>query len=264
MNSLASSSEPLVIAQFSDSHLFADPQGLHHGSNVYLHLQQILADIALKPNIDLVVFTGDLSQDHSELSYQHFADAVRQAKLNSAVYFLAGNHDEFALLKKHLNPPEFCQDKTITASAWQIHLLDSKSDTPAGFVSKAVFTELKPKIEQDKFQLLMMHHHPVDVGYFIDRHGLTNQAEFWQTIKELQQADVCIEAIACGHVHNAIFLPKQTSHLSQTVDVYTCPATSIAFDPSKDTVSSLNLAPSYRLFYLFADGSVNSEVVKSS
>ncbi|MCW8834154.1 MAG: metallophosphoesterase [Colwellia sp.] len=261
MKPVVKATNPLVIAQFSDSHLFADPQGLHHGSNVFLHLQQVLADIAKRADIDLVVFSGDLSQDHSEQSYQNFARAVSQAKLGVRVYYLAGNHDEQALLTKHLNQAEFCQDKTITANAWQLHLLDSKSGTPAGFVRQEELSSLKAKLDKDKFHLLVMHHHPVDVGYFIDRHGLTNQVDFWQAINEMQHSSIKIEAIACGHVHRAIVLPKQALPSKQSVDVYTCPATSIAFDPSKESVSSLNLTPSYRLFYLYQDGHINSEII---
>jgi len=261
MSQLNNTDKPLVIAQFSDSHLFADTKGLHHGSNVYQHLQQVLADIAARKNIDIIVFTGDLSQDHSEQSYQHFAKAVQQVKLAVPVFFIAGNHDEPASLTKHLTEPVFCPAITVNTKAWQIQLLDSKSATPAGFVSKEALAKLATDIDKNKFQLLMMHHHPIDVGYFIDRHGLTNQAEFWQGIDDMQQAKINVQAIACGHVHRAIFLPKQTSQSRQSVDVYTCPATSIAFDPTKATVSSLNLGPSYRLFYLHCNGAIDSEIV---
>mgnify|MGYP001589227477 FL=1 len=253
--------KPLVIAQFSDSHLFADTKGLHYGANVFEHLQQVLADIAKQKYIDVIVFTGDLSQDHSDQSYQNFADAVQQVSLEVPVYFLAGNHDEPALLSKYLTKPVFCPEKTVNTKAWQIHLLNSKSDTPEGIVSEKNLSQLKKGIDKDKFQLLMMHHHPVDVGYFIDRHGLINQADFWQGIGEMQQEGIKIKAIACGHIHRASLLPKRTSHPRQSVDIYTCPATSIAFDPSKNTVSSLSLAPSYRLLYLHCNGAIESEVI---
>ena len=108
---------------------------------------------------------------------------------------------------------------------------------------------------------MMMHHHPVDLGFFIDRHGLNNQVDFWKSINEMLQARVDIRAIACGHVHQASFHPKQTSNKLQSVDVYTCPATSIAFDPTKESVSSLNLGPSYRLFYLHNDGTIQSDII---
>lgn len=261
MNQIIDSSKPLVIAQFSDSHLFADINGQHHSANVYQHLQDVLANIAQRNNIDVIVFTGDLSQDHSEKSYQNFAQAIQQAILSVPVFFLAGNHDEPSLLTKYLTKPVFCQDTSVNTHTWQIHLLNSKSDTPAGYISNEELYKLKDNIEKDKFQLLMMHHHPVDVGYFIDRHGLTNQDEFWSFINELQQTNISINAIACGHVHRASHIAQYTAHPQQSVDVYTCSATSIAFDPAKSTVSSLGVAPSYRLLHLYADGSIESEIV---
>jgi Icc protein len=260
MNDGARPTKPLVVAQFSDCHLFSDINGLHHGSNVFQHLQQVLADIAKNKQLDAIIFTGDLSQDHSEQSYQNFVEAVQQVTLKTPVYFLSGNHDEKALLTKYLTEPLFCEEKTVNAKYWQIHLLNSKSDSPAGYISKKQLSKVKTNICHEKFQLLMMHHHPVDMGFFIDRHGLINQADFWQCIDGMLQAQINIKGIACGHVHQANFIPRKTSNNLQSVDIYTCPATSIAFDPTKETVSSLNLGPSYRLFYLHTDGAIQSEV----
>lgn len=250
----------LVVAQFSDSHLFADINECHHGANVNKNLQQVLASLANNDQIDVIVFTGDLTQDHSQASYQNFATLVKEANLNVPVFYLAGNHDEPALYKKYLLEPTFSSNQCINTEHWQIQLIDSKSETPAGYVSSKSMVNMKSRVEENKFQLLMMHHHPVDVDYFIDRHGLMNQNEFWYSINELLKQGYNIQAIACGHVHRAMIVEKKTKHPEQSLDVYTCPATSIAFDPQKETVSSLGVAPSYRLFYLCNDGTINTEI----
>jgi Icc protein len=261
MTKVNNTNKPLVIAQFSDSHLFASIDGLHHGANVYQNLQRALHSIASNDSVDFIIFTGDLSQDHSEQSYRNFVSIVQETKLSVPVYYLAGNHDEPALLEKFLVAPEFCSEKTINTPRWQIHILDSKSETPAGFISHDERVKLKTKINNEKFQLLMMHHHPVDVGYFIDRHGLTNQNEFWHFINDLQKASVNIKAIACGHVHRASYVEKYSAHPKQSVGLFTCPATSIAFDPSKDTVSALDIPPSYRIIKLNIDGTISSDII---
>jgi len=255
-------SSPLVVAQFSDSHLFGDINQYHHDANVYNNLQQVLANMANNKKIDVIVFTGDLTQDHSQGSYQNFAELVKQANINSPVFYLAGNHDEPELLTQYLVEPTFSSSQCFETEQWKIQLIDSKSNTPAGFVNQKSLSKLKSRVEGQKFQLLMMHHHPVDVGYFIDRHGLINQNEFWHGINTLNHQGCNIQAIACGHVHRAMKLSKKTKHPEQSLDVYTCPATSIAFDPQKETVSSLGVAPSYRLFYLYDDGSINSDIVR--
>lgn len=245
--------KPFIIAQFSDCHLFADKQAKHFGANVWQNLNQVLADIAKRNNIDCVVFTGDLTQDHSELSYQHFVNGVEQAKLAMPVYFLAGNHDDRSLLIKHLIAPTFQTKKVISNDFWQIQLLDSKSDTPSGLVSQPCLQALPQQIDSNKFQLLMMHHHPVDIGYYIDKHGLLEQEVFWETIAQLNDLNMNIKAIACGHVHRAVHLSKLN------VDVYTCPATSVQFGETKEKTGST--VPSYRLFYLESDGSLSSDVI---
>jgi len=245
--------KPFVIAQFSDCHLFSDKQALHLGANVWQNLIRVLADIAERNNIDCVVFTGDLTQDHSELSYQHFANAVEQAKLTMPVYFLAGNHDDRSLLTKHLIAPNFQSNKVISNDFWQVHLLDSKSDTPSGLVSQQCLQDMSQQTDSSKFQLLMMHHHPVDVGYYIDKHGLLEQDLFWETITQLNEANMNIKAIACGHVHRAVHLSKLN------IDVYTCPATSVQFGETKEKVASI--VPSYRQFYLGSDGTLNSDII---
>lgn len=242
-----------VIAQFSDSHLFADKQAKHLGANVWQNLTCVLANIAQRKDIDCVVFTGDLTQDHTERSYQHFVQAVEQAKLSIPVHFLAGNHDDRELLNKYLIAPNFHTSKTINHDFWQVQLLDSKSDTPSGLVNQQGLQALSAHIDNSKYQLLMMHHHPINVGYYIDKHGLLEQAVFWKTIAQLNTPHSNIKAIACGHVHRA-------THLTQgDVDVYTCPATSVQFGDTKDKIGSV--MPSYRLFYLENDGTISSDII---
>jgi len=245
--------KPFVIAQFSDCHLFADKKSEHLGANVWQNLIVVLADVSTRNNIDCVVFTGDLTQDHSELSYQHFVEAVGQAELKIPVYFLAGNHDDRVLLTKYLIAPKFQSNKTIENDFWQIHLLDSKSDTPSGLISQKCWQSLSEQIDSSKFQLLMMHHHPVNVGYYIDKHGLLEQKLFWNSIAQLNEHNKNIKAIACGHVHRAAHLAKEG------VDIFTCPATSVQFGDTKEQVASI--LPSYRLLFLESDGTLSSDII---
>lgn len=244
---------PFVIAQFSDCHLFADKKAKHLGANVWQNLLTVLADMAKRDNIDCAVFTGDLTQDHSELSYQHFVAGVKQAQLNMPVYFLAGNHDDNQLLSKYLIAPTFNNSSTISNDFWQIQLLDSKSDTPSGLVKQERLHALTQRIDKNKYQLLMMHHHPINIGHYIDKHGLLEQDVFWQTISKINGAQGNIKAIACGHVHRASQLSNQQ------VDIYTCPATSIQFGETKAQSSST--VPSYRLFHLQSNGEINSDII---
>lgn len=247
------SEKPFTIAQFSDCHLFSDKTATHFGANVWQNLTQVLTDIAKRKNIDCAVFTGDLTQDHSESSYQHFVEAIAKAALTIPVYYLAGNHDDKTMMAKYLTVPTFQVNNTINHKFWQLQLLDSKGETPSGLVNEKAFTELAQKIDNKKFQLLMMHHHPVNIGYYIDKHGLINQEGFWQAVNKLNNDNSNIKAIACGHVHRASQLSKDN------VAIYTCPATSVQFGDTKEEMASL--MPSYRLLYLQSNGTIASEII---
>jgi Icc protein len=267
---LSKTASALTIAQISDCHLFSDVNGLHHGANVYKNLLLTLHSIRNNSAIDCIVFTGDLTQDHTEGSYQNFVSAIKNELITLPVYYVAGNHDEVSLLDKYLVGSPFQASKTINFTAWQIQLLHSKSETPAGRVIEEDINRVIKASDTNKYQLLMMHHHPVDVGYFIDQHGLLNKKEFWLNIRKIPK----LTAIACGHVHRAKKIsPKsqlietlidgdtRVGLVDQYVDVYTCPATSIQFDPQANTVKALEQGPGYRLFYLTSDGQLTSETV---
>lgn len=247
----------LVIAQISDCHLFGDINSLHCGKNVYQHLLAVLAEIHKNPLIDYLVFTGDLTQDHSERSYQLFVQAIKQCQISIPTFFLSGNHDEPKLLNQYLAEEPFNTDKLIEHNCWQIILTASKSkviEGPAGRVDDDELLRINNIINEKKYQLLFMHHHPVNVGYFIDKHGLQDADSFWQTMNQYPS----VVGIACGHVHRALTLTPSES--INGITVHTCPATSIQFDPRAPSVKALEQGPGYRLFSLNNDGTIDTSV----
>jgi Icc protein len=240
-----------MLAQISDCHLFSQTSGMHYGANVYQNLVAVLNDIKKQQSVQAVIFTGDITQDHSDASYQLFVQAVTESGIEVPFYYLAGNHDEHELLDKYLSVAPFKNDKFINEQYWQIALVNSKSDTPKGFVTASELSALSKNIDKNKHQLIMMHHHPIDVGYFIDRHGLENQQAFWQTI--VQQPS--IKAIACGHVHQALTLSLAEA---PSTPLFTCPATSIQFDTRKNSGASNGQSAGYRIFSLYSDGQLST------
>jgi Icc protein len=237
------------IAQISDCHLFSQRNGIHHGANVYQNLRAVLHALKNQQALRAIIFTGDITQDHSEESYQLFVEAVLKSGIQVPFYYLAGNHDEHDLLDKHLSVPPFRNEKLVQIEEWQLILLNSKSDTPKGIVTSQELQAFESNIDEQKYQLIMMHHHPLDVGYFIDRHGLENQNQFWQSIHKFSS----VKAITCGHVHQALMLNSNTT---VSIPLFTCPATSIQFDTTKDSGASNGQGAGYRVFSLYADGKI--------
>ncbi len=243
------------FVQISDCHLFADKTALHYGANVFENLCNVLKDIQHLNGVEFIVFTGDLTQDHTSQSYLRFVEAIELTQTTVPIYYIAGNHDEVSRFEQYFIGEPFKAEKTITSGNWQIQLLHSKTDTPAGMISNCEMVRIATLAEETKYQLLMMHHHPVDVGYFIDRHGLENAESFcfWA----LSRSNV--KGVACGHIHNAIDLNiKDTGN---SIPVYCCPATSIQFDIRIDTVANSGKPPGYRVFELTEDGEIQSQAV---
>ncbi|WP_371186682.1 metallophosphoesterase [Thalassotalea maritima] len=239
----------IQIAQISDCHLYGDIDSLHFGANVYRNLETVFSYLARMAELKLVVFTGDLSQDHSIASYQRFNELVAAAKLPCPVAYVPGNHDDRQLLKQQLTATCITHEQTIHLDEWQILLVDSKSVTPSGEVNSSQRRRIEALTEQPS--LVFMHHHPMDVGYFIDRHGLNNKQQFWQSVASAPK----IRAIACGHVHRG-----EEYHYND-VTVFTCPATSIMFARHPNDLLAESTRPGLRLFDLGANDVINSRLV---
>ena len=250
---------PITVVQISDSHLFADKQALHCGVNVYHNFQRIIEQLSQITSLDAIVFTGDLTQDHSEDSYRLFQQTVIKARLTSPFYFLAGNHDSPELMLRLLSGKPFNNANAFSIANWRFVLLSSKSATPAGVIQHSELQRLKQENQTNDHLWCFMHHHPINVGYFIDRHPLTNANEFWQVAKQCS----ALKGVACGHVHRGQTLFTQSDALSckdNQIPLLTCPATSIQFDPKADTVSALAKGPGYRLFTFEESGQWSSSL----
>ena len=248
----------VVFAQISDCHLKAQPDALHYGANVYQNLLLALRKIKQDKNIEFLIFTGDLTQDHTAESYQLFNQAFLETQLVIPVYYLAGNHDDWAMLDEYLTAPCFNPAKTIELNTWQIHLLDSKSQTPAGYIAPSQLARIEV-LDDKRFHFLLTHHHSVDVNYFIDRHGLENQTQLWQALDNKKH----IKGMSCGHVHRAMELPLP-SGFSHPFALYSCPATSVTFERDPDNLIALHHSVGYRTFTLTSQGNINTQVVELS
>lgn len=82
----------VYVVQISDLHLFAKPHHRLLGVDTeasFLQVQKAIA--ALDPLPDLLLLTGDLSQDGSAASYARLRAHLQTLPIDT--YWLAGNHD---------------------------------------------------------------------------------------------------------------------------------------------------------------------------
>lgn len=211
------------LIQISDCHLYADPEARSRCGNPARRFTAVVAAAdALCP--DLVLVTGDISQDESEASYRLAAKILD--RLDCPWYWIPGNHDV-------LEPMNRVKEvaAAVDAGRWRIILLDTRIEGEvSGELDEASLAWLQQTLtEDDRPTLIAMHHPPVKVGsHWMDEISLRNPQDFWAAIDHASQLKVVI----CGHVHHAFQTRVATT--AGSVVVHACPSTSDQFLASSD------------------------------
>ena len=87
---------PVHVVQLTDAHLFADPAGSMLGLKTRESLGHGGPGAARAAAVDLLLCTGDLSQDASVASYEAFRELTAPFGVPSR--WLPGNHDEARIM----------------------------------------------------------------------------------------------------------------------------------------------------------------------
>lgn len=210
------------IAQLTDCHLLADPAGLYQGVQPYHSLVSVLKALDFN-TLDALILTGDLTQDHTEASYQHYLTLMKA--LPVPVFWLPGNHDRSEQLSRLFQQTPFRPEKQLMAAGWHLLLLDTTGPTPAGYFPQSRLQKLQQQLRTNpQPSWLFAHHHPAPIGSSIDRHGWQDAEPFWQLLQYSPQ----VKGIAHGHCHHAY------RRLLHDKNVVGCPATSVQFQQTSD------------------------------
>src|SRR3990167_2338260 len=115
---------PIRVVQISDIHLFKDTTKALLGVKTQDSFQAVFDLIKeQKDTIDLMILTGDLSQDGSIESYQRLAEMINQ--LNIPTYFVPGNHDDEKTFATVYPDGMLSDNRHLVHKKWQFILLDS-------------------------------------------------------------------------------------------------------------------------------------------
>ena len=109
------------IAQISDCHVSAAPDTLYRGQNPVENLRAVLDHVATRKP-DILLATGDLSEDGSAASYETLAGMLAQPGV--PVLAVPGNHDEPALLEEYFPGSPVGGVAVTDHGKWQIIRLD--------------------------------------------------------------------------------------------------------------------------------------------
>ncbi len=241
------------LLQITDCHIFATAEQSLQGMNTRASFEAVsAAALETYGDLDLVLATGDLSQDGSAESYQYLAERFDAMRL--PVFWLPGNHDDAATLGDNLTGERISPVKHILAGAWQIVMLDS---TIAGEVHGRVaaaeleFLDNALGAYPSRHALVCLHHQAVETGSeWIDNKGLLGAADFRQHLGKHDQ----VRAVIWGHVH------QEKHHRSDGVEWMSTPSSCVQFTPGSRNFAISDEKPGYRYLSLQADGGIESRV----
>ena len=246
------SDSSVLLVQLSDSHLFADADGKLLGMNTHDSLQRVIERVLdEQPQVDLILASGDLSQDGSLASYQRFRQLHEQ--IPAPARWFAGNHDELPAMQAACAGSDLLQP-IIDLGNWRIILLDTSiPGAVPGYCSAEQLALLEQALQTagDRHVLVTFHHHPVSIGcHWMEPIGIRNpEALFAVTDRYLQ-----VQAMLWGHIH------QEFDQLRNGVRLLASPSTCVQFAPGSEEFQVDQEAPGYRWLRLYADGRLETAV----
>ena len=117
-----SEKRPVRLVQISDCHLSGDKEQLFRGINPHLTLQRVMERIH-QAQPDLLLASGDLSEDGSAASYRLLQDQLRMPGV--PVLALPGNHDDPQALAEAFPGSPVNSIAVSEHDAWQLIRMNS-------------------------------------------------------------------------------------------------------------------------------------------
>lgn len=250
------SKAPLRIIQVSDSHLFSDKNKSLVGVPTQESFEAVIDLIKRKAGeFDMIIHTGDLSQDFALPSYIRVAEML--GVFNVPIYCVPGNHDDPDIMKNVYPYEHMSGDKHIVKDPWQIILLDShKKDAVEGYFEEDQLKHLEDCLARhpELNSMIMFHHQPMPVGCrWLDNLGLKNADAFWKIISRFPN----VKGIVFGHVH------QQYEQVMNGIPCYSVPSTCFQFKRKQADFGIEKLSPGFRWIHLHDDGHIETEVIRT-
>jgi len=238
---------PLSIAQVTDIHLFADETQELLGLHTTQSFQAIIERLQhLRPQLDLLLLTGDLSQDGTPESYERLHNLL--SPLAMPTYWVPGNHDCISIMQQVLNRAPFSAFKAFTQKGWNFLLINSGVPNRVhGHLSQEKLDWLDFRLEfmGDHPTVVALHHPPFRLNSdWLDTSALENPEEFFAVLDRHPQ----VKLVLFGHIH------KEFNRQRHGVQYLGSPSSSLQFEPQSSNFSLDYEKPGFRLLNLYPDG----------
>jgi Icc protein len=242
----------LRIVQLTDIHLFAQTEQCLLGVPTAQSFAALVHQLQqLAPQPDLILITGDLSQDGTAASYNQVQALL--SSLEIPVYWLPGNHDCVEVMERTLQHPLFLPDKAFEKNGWRFLLLNSQEP---GCVHGRLTSERLAWLDRELCREVMLtivalHHPPFAVNStWLDTSILQNSDELFAVLDRHAH----VKLVVFGHIHQEF----QRQH--NGVTYLGTPSTCIQFEPESSDFALDQEQPGFRVIELEADGSWASQV----
>lgn len=193
------------VIQLTDCHVSAETGETYRGEDPRRSLAALVdAVIDWKP--DLVLATGDLSEDGSDVSYAWLADEL--ARIPCPLVATPGNHDDAERLRVHFSHCAV-DEPLVVEDDWQLVVLGSaKPGEISGRLAPAQLAALEAVLAGDERPALVaLHHQPWFVGSpWIDRYPLLESEGFHAVLERHPR----VRLVLWGHVHQDVTLTRGT------------------------------------------------------
>lgn len=241
------------VAQVTDCHIVAGARDRLRDMNTRDSFEAVMHAIRSDHcGLDLLLATGDLSQDASAASYRYLAAQFNASGL--PLLWLPGNHDDASLMREHLRGDSLFAARQAVIGNWLILLLDSTIAGEAGgrlAPAQIEFVDASLRDHAHRHALVCLHHQPLPcASEWIDRLGLREA----QALIDVVGAHANVRAVLWGHVH------QQAQQRRDGIEWMSTPSTCFQFKPGSKTFALDGLGPGYRLLDLHADGGITTAV----
>ena len=244
----------LRLVQVTDTHLTGTPDGELLGMNTARSARAVIDTAKRSGNIDCFLVTGDIAADEQPTAYAQLEEMLGQDTLS---LWLPGNHDD---IRSNLEPLEPHLKRRLRTPNWDVVMLETQvQGEVGGALNASELAALAVAIDEaaaENKYLLVATHHP-----------LRSMNSAWLDEQSVRNADEALNMLAprakrvlmiSGHVH------QESDAVISGIRMLTTPSTCVQFAPQSEDFALDDRSPGYRSLRLYADGSVQTEVVRVS
>ncbi|QPG05295.1 metallophosphoesterase [Salinimonas marina] len=164
------------LVQFTDCHLFADPEQSGYAAIAPYHSLARCLESAVEYQPDMLLCTGDISGDDSKTSYVWLRELIKQYAPHIPLYVIAGNHDNNPYFKETLAAHAIQSGAPAELGNWCVHGLDTRYQGAQGQIDERQLQQVAAAIgaRPRQYHALALHHHPIASNSWMDTHCLVN------------------------------------------------------------------------------------------